>query len=133
MNRNGIFKIKDYMTANPVTVDASSSIEEAFTLMQDCGLRHLPVLSENRLVGVLSERDIAMAWGKSTEEIPTVAEAMTSAPYVVSLDSQMSDILSIMAANRLGCVLVKDHGEKVCGIFTTTDATQLLSEVFLAS
>ena len=122
--------IKEYMTRNPVTIIETASIQEAFQTMEENGLRHLPVVDHQRLVGVISDRDIAMSLAAAPGKFLNVRQAMTSNPYSVSSDSEIKDALKIMAANKLGCVVVKDNGENVVGIFTVTDAVRLLSDVF---
>jgi CBS domain-containing protein len=50
--------VSNWMTTDPVTVDASSSPHEALDLMLSKGFRHLPVVEDGRLVGMLSLRDL---------------------------------------------------------------------------
>lgn len=50
--------IKNYMTTSIVTVSVDSNIEDCMKLMTDKHIRHLPVLREGKLVGVLSIRDL---------------------------------------------------------------------------
>src|SRR3954462_10822607 len=47
-----------YMTAHPITVDAAAPVAEAAALLRSCRVRHLPVLDETKLVGVISVRDV---------------------------------------------------------------------------
>jgi len=54
--RNAV--VADYMTPQPIVVDADASIVEAARVMVDAGIRHLHVLEDGRLVGVMSMRDI---------------------------------------------------------------------------
>ncbi|GAA4195005.1 CBS domain-containing protein [Microbacterium oryzae] len=60
----------------PVTVDAGDDIRDALTLMQDHQVRRLPVLDDHRLVGIISQADVALALapvetGETVEEIST--------------------------------------------------------------
>ena len=48
---------RDLMTANPVTVDPKASIAEAWDLMREMAIRHVPVVQDGALVGMLSDRD----------------------------------------------------------------------------
>ena len=54
-------KIKDRMTHNPITVDASLPIPEAMKLMKSGGFRRLPVLDHGKLVGIVTDRDVREA------------------------------------------------------------------------
>jgi len=117
------------MTSDPVCIDAGEPVQAALALMNDESIRHLPVMHENRLVGVISDRDIAQALAVSSRPTLIVEEAMTPNPYSVLPENVFSDVLRVMAANRLGCVIVKDGGENIVGIFTSTDAVRLLADL----
>ena len=121
-------QIKDHMTPSPVTIDAHASIEEAEAMMGERNLRHLPVEKDGFLVGVLSDRDLAT--GRAPRTSRKVEEVMTPQPFVVSPEDDIEKVAEVMASNRLGSVIVKGHGGKVSGIFTTTDALTLLAKVF---
>jgi CBS domain-containing protein len=53
--------VADWMTADPLTVPAETSVEEALRTMLDRGFRHLPVVEERGVVGVVSMRDLSAA------------------------------------------------------------------------
>ena len=52
-------RVREWMTADPVTANESTSLEEAERIMLERGFRHLPVVEGDRPVGVVSLRDIA--------------------------------------------------------------------------
>jgi CBS domain-containing protein len=54
-------RVADYMTEQPVTVAPNDDLEVAARRMAEIGVRHLPVVDGNRLVGVLSMRDLLLA------------------------------------------------------------------------
>ena len=54
-------RVADYMTEQPVTVAPNDDLEVAAQRMAEIGVRHLPVVEGNRLVGVLSMRDLLLA------------------------------------------------------------------------
>ena len=57
-------RVREWMTPNPVTVGPDAAVEDAGRVMLDNGFRHLPVVEEDRPVGIISIRDLA-AWGIS--------------------------------------------------------------------
>lgn len=126
-------KIKDYMTSNPVIINVETSTFEAFMLMEQYDLRHLPVEKDGKLVGILSERDILKARQASSGDYPVTEVAMTPNPYVVEPDERMETVLSVMAGSKIGCVVIRKPGEKISGIFTSTDALQVLAVFFRGS
>jgi CBS domain-containing protein len=65
--------VADYMSAEPIVVDADATVAEASRVMIDAGIRHLPVLDHGRMVGVMSMRDILaeLLWTHNLpDEIP---------------------------------------------------------------
>lgn len=55
-------KVRDLMTPMPKTIGFDISVEKALIMMKECACHHLPVLDGGKLVGVLSDRDLSMAW-----------------------------------------------------------------------
>jgi CBS domain-containing protein len=55
-------RVREWMTADPVTATEDTSVEEAARTMLDSGFRHLPVIADGRAVGIVSIRDVAV-WG----------------------------------------------------------------------
>src|SRR5205085_3712904 len=55
-------RVREWMTADPVTVTESTPVEEAARTMLEQGFRHLPVVEDDRPIGIVSIRDVAR-WG----------------------------------------------------------------------
>ncbi len=53
--------VSEWMTADPVTANADTSVEEALRTMLDRGFRHLPVADGERVIGIVSMRDLTRA------------------------------------------------------------------------
>ena len=52
-------RVREWMTAEPITITPETSAEEAAQTMLDNGFRHLPVVEGERAVGIISIRDVA--------------------------------------------------------------------------
>jgi acetoin utilization protein AcuB len=100
-------------------------MSEAHRLMRKHRVRHLPVLSKGRLVGVVSSGDLRLleTLDDVEPERVSVEEAMTSEPYCVPPEALLDEVVDVMAGNKYGCALVVQAG-RVEGIFTTVDALQ---------
>jgi len=116
-----------YMSAAPTVVAKSLTLAGAHQVMREKGIRHLPVVEEGRLVGVVSQRDLYLL-----ETLPgvdaareAVEEAMTDEPYAVPPDAPLESVVEGMVAKRRGSAVVVDR-EAVVGIFTSTDAMKAL-------
>ncbi|MCC7403783.1 MAG: CBS domain-containing protein [Bdellovibrionales bacterium] len=122
-------KIGDSMVRDPITIEANVSITDAQEIMRAWGMRHLPVVEGEKLVGMLSDRDIYRAMAlKKTHDL-TVREAMSDDPYVVSAATSLADVAKAMAKNKFGCVVVTGAANRIRGIFTTTDALYILAQL----
>ncbi|MEM9194665.1 MAG: CBS domain-containing protein [Myxococcota bacterium] len=122
--------IREFLSPLPHTVGVEQTINHAQTVMRDEKIRHLPVLSGGALVGIVSDRDLGLV-GALNDIDPTktaVEEAMSADPYTVGPDAPLGDVISVMATKSYGSVLVTE-GQKVVGIFTTTDAVRLLADL----
>jgi CBS domain-containing protein len=62
--------VSDWMTADPLTVEPSTPVEQALRTMLDRNFRHLPVIEADRVLGIVSMRDLTAA-GVSVPQPPT--------------------------------------------------------------
>jgi acetoin utilization protein AcuB len=102
--------------------------------MQHFGIRHLPVLDRGVLVGVVSERDVSLisSLSKDQADTVTVEEAMSEEPFAVAPDDDLVDVCTRMAQHKYDCAVIMDHN-KVTGVYTTTDALQMLAALLPTS
>ena len=123
-------QIKKYMTTEVQTIGDEQPMSVAHHMMREQHIRHLPVLHDGKLIGVVSDRDLRLI--ETLQDVdPTkvaVSEAMTTDTYVVGPEAGLDEVVARMAANKYGSAVVTDHGH-VVGIFTTVDACSALAEL----
>jgi len=121
-------KISDVMTTCPYRVEADSSLEDALNMMQMRNIRHLPVVEQNELVGIISEAgiNVALALSGSSREQRTVREVCTKDPYLTGADSDVAEVAREMAERKVDCALISDEQNNFVGLFTTTDCCRLI-------
>lgn len=122
--------IEQFMTPTPLTIEADQTLDSAMEIMRESGVRHLPVRDHGKLVGVISERDLARSdRARDTRRLFTpVTTAMQAEPYCVEPTSLLTDVVREMAERRIGSALVV-HGDTICGIFTSVDAARVLADL----
>ena len=120
-----------YMTRQPWTIRKNATMAQAHEMMRAHRIRHLPVLEARKLVGLVSERDLHLieTLPDGNPEEVTVEEAMSGEVYVVSADDPVDVVVEKMAERKYGSAVVVDRRGVVQGIFTTTDALQVLADV----
>ena len=121
--------VGETMVRDPITIEANVGLLDAQEIMRAWGMRHLPVVEKGKLVGVLSDRDIYRTISlKKTHDL-SVREAMSDKPYVVPSTATLAHVAKAMAEHKFGCVVIESTGGEVKGIFTTTDALFILSQL----
>ncbi len=124
--------VGECMTATPQIIAFDQTLAEASRLMGEHAVRHLPVVRDQRIVGVLSDRDIAIveSLGPARPQTIRVAEAMTPVPYCVPANMPLERVVQSMCHNKYGCaIVIDDQNQRVLGVFTVTDALRLLDRL----
>lgn len=125
--RGAAMKIADVMTADPCCVQSDEPLREAHRLMRALRVRHLPVLDGDRLVGLVSERDLYLRETVRSVDpgIELVSEAMSERPFAVAPTANVREVVEEMRDKSYGSAVVVDRGH-VTGIFTRADALRAL-------
>ncbi len=123
-------QINRYMTMKPKSVEKDHSLYEAATFMQKEGIRHLPVVYQGKVEGMLSMTDVNMIMTLKDSDITKlkVYDVFTPNPTTVSSDAKLDDVCKLMAGEKIGSVIVEDN-EKLVGIFTWIDALNAMDEL----
>ena len=127
--------VEEFTTPNPVTANDGDYLEDLQHLMQQNTIRHLPILHDGQVVGIVSDRDLRVASGLTFHEREQVraADIMTPNPITVSAGDSLERVAFVMSEHKVGSVLVNDESESLFGIFTVTDALNALIEIIRES
>ena len=123
--------VRNRMTKNPYTIAYDAPITDAVALLREKGLKRLPVVDGEKVVGILTQSDIhkvspTKATSLSIFEINyllsklTVKDAMAKKAITIEVDSLLEEAAVIMRENRIGTLPVVDGG-KLVGIITESD------------
>ncbi len=126
--------VKDLMTRKLITVAPEETVEVAVRLLRQRGIRHLLVMKDGDLVGIVSDRDIKRALDPAKTrkkllgigglffliEPILVREIMTVDPTTIDPKATAQEAAQVMVAERFGALPV-EKGGKVVGIVTETD------------
>lgn len=129
--RQSVPTVEKFMTIAPYCIGPEQTLEEAASLMTKQNIRHLPVLKDSQLLGVVSDRDIQLVSSVINTDISQtpVLRAMSPQPYTVSPESPMDEVAAVMAEKKLGSAVVMKN-LKVVGIFTSIDVCRALSAAY---
>ncbi|MFL5410333.1 MAG: CBS domain-containing protein [Myxococcales bacterium] len=122
--------VADVMSKDPCCIQSTETLRQAHWTMLTRGVRHLPVLEGERLVGVVSERDLYLVESVSVvdAEQKPVSAAMSTPPFTTRPDTALREVVHVMRVQRYGSSVVVD-GERVVGIFTRNDALRALDDL----
>lgn len=126
-----IVTVEEFTTPDPVTANEDTAIDALYHLMQEHGIRHLPVVRGDAVVGVISDRDVRLVLGLAVAEKMqvTAADIMVADPVTVSTSMPVDEVAYLMSDKKVGSVLVNDQNGRFVGIFTATDALNALVEI----
>ena len=129
--KNKPLLIKSFMTPFPYSVGADQPLEVAKQIMEEQGIRHVPVLQDHKIVGIISERDVfvtlALMRHLPENQNFTAGEACTTQPITAHLNDHLGEVVAQMAEKHIGSVIVEKDGKAV-GIFTTTDVCSVFAD-----
>jgi CBS domain-containing protein len=115
--------IRDLMTRSPRTVDTAGSAVDAARLMRDEDVGLIPIVESDRLVGTITDRDIAVrlvAEGKSPEKT-RVADIASRELVTIDPDQDVDEALRLMAKHQVRRLPVVEEDGKLVGIVAQAD------------
>jgi CBS domain-containing protein len=121
--------VKDYMTVGMITINHEQSVLEAVDKMVQKNISSVAIVDDNdRIIGILTERDIVKAVQNRTLSNNTAAGSLMSRPIAtISGNSHVEDAAKTMAANKIRHLLVTEPiNQQVVGIITVTDLARYL-------
>lgn len=132
----GQMSVAELMTADVVTLTEDETLAHAQRCMARGRIRHLPVVREEKLVGLITHRDLLAASFSIFAEVEAseqrrvfdtvrVVEAMHRDVVSVSPDLPVAKAARILLENKYGCLPVVDNEQRLRGIVTEADFLRL--------
>lgn len=124
--------VREWMSPDPITVQLDTTVQQARELLTDHGFRHLPVVDRGSLVGIISDRDVAISEralraavrDRAVEDLlddaRTVEAVMSPAPHVIGPDATVEEAARLLVSRRVNALPVVDDAGLI-GIITAVD------------
>ena len=130
--------VSEIMVRDVVSVDESDSLNDLLTSLHAMRFRHLPVTDGDRLIGLLTERDLlgiatSSLWphhGEQDRALQTrfrVRDIMVKDVTTVSPDTSVREAGKLLLQQRFGCLPVVDANNVLLGILTSSDFVRLVA------
>ncbi len=126
-------RVDEYTSPVLVKISADKNLDEALEIMQENGVRHLPVEHNGKIVGIVSERDLMAFMGKDWTSMVKIEDIMNINILSVYASENLGEVALQLSSQKVGSALVLDENGDVYGIFTTTDALNALVEILYPS
>ena len=132
-------QVSDFMTTEVTSLQENDTLLDAAMVFVRSPFRHLPVLRDKKLVGIISERDVkqfapsllsrttAEEYNQIMETTP-ISRVMIKNPVTLRPDQPIFEAANLLYSRRIGCMPVVENDELV-GIITTTDLVGLLIRI----
>ena len=124
--------VQDWMSKDLVTVDADTSIMKASKVMKQNNIQHLPVMSQGRLAGIVSDRDLKEATPSKATTLDihemyhlldtiTVKSLMPKKIFTITPGETVEKAAAVMLKHHISALPVVDPGGTLAGIITKGD------------
>ena len=131
--------VGERMSSPVVSIPANTPINEALNLMRKEHIRRMPVMQNDKLVGIISDHDLLNASPSPATSLSiwemnyllskiTVKDVMTKDVITVSVSTPIEEAARIMADSKIGGLPVM-RGDQVVGIITETDLFKIFVEM----
>lgn len=115
--------VRDHMSEKTITVQRDTSVSHARSLLRKHRIRQLPVLKGERLVGIITDRDLRGA--DTTQQ--SVGELMTAKPAVIRPDAPIDEAARVLRTHKIGALPVVE-GKALIGILSGSDVLDAFVE-----
>jgi CBS domain-containing protein len=118
--------IKDVMTSEPCTIDAGKSVAYAAKMMRDEDVGLAPIVEDDKLIGMLTDRDIAIrvvAEGRNPDQV-TVGEVASKQVLTIDPQQDLDEALRIMAKHQVRRLPVVEEDGRLVGIVAQADVAR---------
>lgn len=118
--------VQEIMSTNPIAIEANQTVREAMSRLLAEDIRHLPVLDDGQLVGMLSDRDVrgiasATLTGEVSDQLTApVSDLMTSDPISVDPEADIGEVIDLMIEHKVGALPVVAE-DRLVGIVSYVD------------
>ena len=122
-------KVSEWMAKDPVTVTKDQKVQDCVDLMKKHSIRHLPVVENKKLIGLVTESDLREVFLASLMEDLSIEGVMISEPITVSPNTEIEDAAKLIYYHKIGGLPVVDDYEYVVGMITVADLVEVFIEL----
>ena len=129
--------VKNWMSKKPITIDVNASMQDAIKLMKQENIKLLPVVQGDKLVGIVTDRDLKKASASDATSLDVhellylimkikVKDIMVKNPVTVSEDFTIEETAEILLDKKISGVPVMNKSGKITGVITKSDLFRVI-------
>jgi len=129
--------VKYWMSKPVITIDVNNSMNDAINLLKKHNIRTLPVMKNNKLVGIVTDRDLKRASASDATSLEIhellhlissikIKDIMTKDPITVPLDYTIEETAETLLKHKISGVPIIDHEDDLIGIITKSDIFRII-------
>jgi acetoin utilization protein AcuB len=122
-----MMKVRNWMITDVIVVTPKDTVESAIQIMQQHSIRHLPVVEDNRLVGLVTESSLRPYLSPEKLRLP-LREVMIINPITIDPEASIDEAARLIYKYKIGGLPVVSQG-KLVGIITITDILEAFIEL----
>ncbi len=133
-------KVSEIMTKPVVTIGLDDNIRDIETFFAETKIRHILVVEEGELIGLVSERDLLRSMSPSIESLiyttrdlaaltKPVHQIVTRNPISLNMNAGIGEVINIFKTTRIGCIPIVDDNKRPVGIITRSDIFRYFDEI----
>jgi acetoin utilization protein AcuB len=132
-----IMLVKTWMSTNVITVNQDNSMEDAMDLLKEHKIKMLPVIEKNKLVGIVTDRDLKRASPSDATSLEIyellyiiskikVKEIMSKPPITIPDDYTAEEAAAVLLKNTISGAPIVDYHGQIMGVITQNDIFRML-------
>ena len=139
LERKDKWSVGQWMTPNPQSISPETSVRAAFFKMRSEGYRHLPVVDDRKLIGMVTDRDLRRpdltqepeGWHDfyNLDDDYEVRHVMTTRVESMKSSDSLEKALELLIGRKFGAAPVIDKNGTIIGIITTFDLMRAFQSV----
>ncbi|MCO4762009.1 MAG: CBS domain-containing protein [Myxococcales bacterium] len=127
--------VSDIMTSDVISVDMDATVADVVALMHDNDFRHVPVIADRQLIGMISDRDLRSYTMPTVDldsgtlkrrnlQVP-VGDVMNTDTLKLGPEADLSEVIDMMLEQKVGAVpVVETHSDTLLGIVSYVDVLE---------
>ncbi len=131
---------QDVMTRHPRFVGTDTSVSQAYELLHDLDVRHLPIVDAGQLVGMVSDRDLRAMSAVTADDDralrvveaggrAAISDVMSGDVLYVDPETDLGEVMDLMIEHRVGAIpVVQEHTGELVGIVSYIDVLRGLRD-----